>query len=130
MTKIKSLKQIDELNSIIAQQTKKISLQLKNEFAIAQNAKVKDILDKISKDYNIPINELYNKYLTSTTKNVKQNIINDSEESESPIEETPPKMIYTILEINGKEYFMNDGVLYNNKKKVIGKMENEKPIFY
>jgi len=129
MTKFKTLKYVDELNLLITQQTKKISSQLKNDIIVSQNAKLKEVLEKISKDYNISANELYNKYLINTSK-TKNIVINESSEESSTDENKIMQMVYSIYEINGKEYFVNNDILYDNQKKIVGKLENDKPTFY
>lgn len=129
MTKSKSVKFLDELNTIVNQQSKKIISQFKLEMTLSQNIKTKELLEKISKDYNISLTELHNKYL-STKEETKLEKTTDETHDESIVVDTNNKIVYSLLVINDKEYFVKDSILFNSKKKQVGKMENNNPVFY
>jgi hypothetical protein len=129
MTKMKCIKQIEELNGIVNIHSKKIIQHMKAEYDMLQNNKIKDVLDKISKDYSLSITDLYDKYLPtkSNLKTIKLTIIEPLDE---PIEEEQIiEKVYDCVEIKGTTYFISNNILYNENEKKVGCLKKDKYVF-
>jgi hypothetical protein len=128
MTKMKCVKSIEEFNITVNQHSKKLIQAIKAESSQQVNTKLKEVLDKIGKDYDIPVVDLYEKYLPLkiSAKSAKELLAEPSEEL--PIEEPHIDEVYEIYLHKGNEYFMLDSILYNKDEKKVGQIKNSKVV--
>ena len=103
---------------------------IKKEYNKLLTSEIKEILIKVSSDYNINLEELENKYMNKFEKK-KKSKKNESSEEDNQIacEEKNDENIMTKVSMNGIECYCEKkegGTIYNKDATVIGKYINGK----
>ena len=132
---MKYTKDLNELNNLINSQVVCIDTLHKTIGNDIKNA-CDDLLVKISKDYNIDLKELQNKYLKDFKKKKNKNLIDSDSNSESNEDNNHHIENLNLLQkkkINDKVYYIDNkegGSIYNNEVIKVGEFKNGEYILY